>query len=276
MENIGGSKHRAERGSIALADIALGLTEQDCQTTESLQPSLLPPDSLASLSVLPGSEAAIQMTVTSGRRHSQLLKPSSPPGYCLKMLLESQGFWSQLVHLNWHLRPLKQFMTVTYGLKMNIRSIIKYQLYLKTFKNESYIRSLETLKKQDTKFHELGKANPSFYVCQLAPSTPRIDETGCGLWPTMRANLTGDINENRASDKFNNLESVLSRQMWPTPQAKDNDIETMRMRKYSGMERRKGKPEAQYVPVKQGETGQLNPNWVEWLQGFPPNWTEVD
>ena len=24
-----------------------------------------------------------------------------------------------------------------------------------------------------------------------------------------------------------------------------------------------------------GNGGQLNPDWVEWLMGFPPGWTEV-
>lgn len=23
------------------------------------------------------------------------------------------------------------------------------------------------------------------------------------------------------------------------------------------------------------ESGQLNPDWVEWLMGFPPGWTEA-
>ena len=27
--------------------------------------------------------------------------------------------------------------------------------------------------------------------------------------------------------------------------------------------------------MSQGNGGQLNPYWVEWLMGFPPGWTEI-
>jgi len=50
---------------------------------------------------------------------------------------------------------------------------------------------------------------------------PRISEIVSGLLPTMRASLTGAITPERMNDKFNNLESVLARQMWPTPTAGD-------------------------------------------------------
>jgi hypothetical protein len=49
------------------------------------------------------------------------------------------------------------------------------------------------------------------------------DEIACGLLPTMRANLTGDITEKRAADKNPNLESVLSRQLLRTLSASDSD-----------------------------------------------------
>ena len=54
---------------------------------------------------------------------------------------------------------------------------------------------------------------------QLAPSTPRTGATGYGLLPTMRAALTGKITPRRALDLNPNLESVLARQLWPTPLA---------------------------------------------------------
>jgi hypothetical protein len=59
-------------------------------------------------------------------------------------------------------------------------------------------------------------------VCSVLMMSERHTEgNGHGLWPTMRSNLTGNITPHRCNDKFNNLESVLARQMWPTPQAEN-------------------------------------------------------
>ncbi len=53
--------------------------------------------------------------------------------------------------------------------------------------------------------------------------------------------------------------------LWPTPQ------EHNFTRPGSGTIRRGGRQSDLVVAV----GGQLNPTWVEWLQGFPMNWTEV-
>ncbi|MEI7673422.1 MAG: hypothetical protein WCK00_15030, partial [Deltaproteobacteria bacterium] len=57
------------------------------------------------------------------------------------------------------------------------------------------------------------------------------------MLPTPRARLTGAVTPNRANDKFNNLESVLARQMWPTPRSgktTDENEETWMVRKKAG------------------------------------------
>lgn len=54
---------------------------------------------------------------------------------------------------------------------------------------------------------------------RLAPSTPRTGETECGLLPTMRAGLTGNITQKRCNDKNRNLEKALALMMFPTPHA---------------------------------------------------------
>lgn len=107
---------------------------------------------------------------------------------------------------------------------------------------------------------------------QLAPLMPRIDEIGYGLLPTPRAQMTGAASPERTKDKNRNLETAVAREMWPTPRASLQDMGTMMMSRYSGADRMNGKPEAQYDP-KNG--GQLNPEWVEWLMGYPPGWTEL-
>ena len=84
---------------------------------------------------------------------------------------------------------------------------------------------------------------PSHLLFQLAPLTPRIEETGSGLWPTPRScsAMAAENIQNRVNDKFPNLESVVAR--------------TGKMEGHS--------------------SGSLNPEWVEWLMGFPAGWTNL-
>ena len=136
----------------------------------------------------------------------------------------------------------------------------------------------------------------------------RISEIGCGLWPTMRASLRGAITPNRVNDKFNNLESVLARQMWPTPTVFDA---TGAQRSPEAMERAQagraipgrnggapknlreevvrfptpaqrdwrsgsGRQENGHTPqLPEVIGGQLNPDWVEWLMGWPIGWSDL-
>jgi hypothetical protein len=52
---------------------------------------------------------------------------------------------------------------------------------------------------------------------------------------------------------------------WPTPHVADG--------KGRGMSKaRADKPDSLSAQL----GGQLNPTWVEWLQGFPLGWTEID
>lgn len=132
----------------------------------------------------------------------------------------------------------------------------------------------------------------------------RIEENESGYFPTMRSNLTGNITPDRRNDKFNNLESVLARQMWPTPKGSPSGPDFARMnRKESGGDdlatsvarfptplagdfrtgyrldteagigRRKMRCNALRDHVSPG--GQLNPTWVEWLMGWLLGWTDL-
>jgi len=72
--------------------------------TSSRQLTLLPADTLASLSVLPGSARAREMTATSGRSLSRSLPLKGPLGACLKTLLGTSRWASTMCFLTW--RPL--------------------------------------------------------------------------------------------------------------------------------------------------------------------------
>ena len=62
---------------------------------------LLPEDSPASLSLVPGNREARKMTVTSGRKCSVLLRKQDPVSCLLKMLLHSSGWHSTKCFLTW-------------------------------------------------------------------------------------------------------------------------------------------------------------------------------
>jgi hypothetical protein len=103
---------------------------------------------------------------------------------------------------------------------------------------------------------------------QLAPSMPRTDETGSGLWPTprsfsaMAANITEKTT--RPEGFRGNLEEVVARTMWPTPTAhlaKETNAPSEATRNEPTISSLVG--------------GSLNPTWVEWLMGFPERWTDL-
>ena len=60
--------------------------------------------------------------------------------------------------------------------------------------------------------------------------------------------------------------------LWPTPTAITNSGGAA-LCKWGGSGSR-AKLAAMVTPAELN--GSLNPTWVEWLQGFPPNWTEVE
>ena len=235
-----------------------GLPEIETILDIATQLPLLPADSLASLSVSPGGEEARKITAISGLKLSQLLKPSSPPGCCLKMLLESSTWHSTLCYLTWKVRttPMKRL----------------------------------------------------FF--QLVPSTPHTDGIECGLWATPQAmdcltpkqqqGLEHEINEARKGrTNFANLkeQAVYGKKMLPTPQATE-----ARQGWQNRSRGKKGSQESlstvvrkQMLPtpdanirgarVNQNDHqvtlqdvtgGQLNPNWVEWLMGFPIGWSDLN
>ena len=76
-------------------------TTETCETSLPCQLTLLPEDSPANRSALPGSEQARQMTVTSGRKCSPLCDDAGPLGYLVKMCLESSIWHSNRCVLTW-------------------------------------------------------------------------------------------------------------------------------------------------------------------------------
>ena len=155
-----------------------------------------------------------------------------------------------------------------------------------------------TWKASDTK--------PSHLLFQLAPSMPRTDEIASGLWPTAQA-WDGKRRPRKPDGKRGMaLSDLAAPQMWPTPQHRDwksgqaerytnkknsNDLnDAVRMwptptaSDYKGsgptVVRKDGKnrlnDRLDYATEQRAQNGgQLNPNWVEWLMGFPTGYTDL-
>jgi len=112
---------------------------------------------------------------------------------------------------------------------------------------------------------------------QLAVSMPRTDETGFGLWATPRT-TDGTGGPNKLDEKGRRISQTnpdlvfgakLADQvkMWPTPTANEDACGTPngKMQKMLG----------NHPEVRNTGAGTLNPQWVEWLMGYPEGWTDL-
>lgn len=225
------------------------------------QLTLFPAASPASRSPSPGSDEARRMTVTSGLKCLELYQNSGPLGLLVRMLLGSSIWRSTRCTLTW-----------------------------KT------------------------KVTPSKRLLfRLVPSTPRTGGIGVPLLPTItRFDATcGDLKGKEYTGTRHAMKLIQAVKMWPTPKATDykgsgpagsksayHDLKkhnlkgvvmfyptpttgaglcggTGNFQQLKDLEEAGQITEEERRSMAAGNGGQLNPDWVEWLMGFPPGWTEV-
>lgn len=200
----------------------------------------------ASHLVLPGSREARKMTAISGRKCLELPRKSSPLGCLRKTLLDMSHWVSTRCFLTWKMKATPQ----------------RRLLY------------------------------------RLVPSTPHIDEIECGLLPTVTRSQgakgamllptpttqetahpnaalskTGRrISKDGLSSHSLNLTDALLRH-YPTP--KNSDSKGAVKNRYKGSGKEYGNlSEA----IRGGVTDGIypHPNFVEWMMGFPLDWTKLE
>jgi len=88
------------------------------------------------------------------------------------------------------------------------------------------------------------------------------------LWPTPRAN-DAEKRGNIANDKRNGLPAAVMH--WPTPTATMHKGSSQ-----NALTRKDGKDRLDHKMQSVEGNGQLNPQWVEWLMGFPIGWTDLE
>lgn len=114
---------------------------------------------------------------------------------------------------------------------------------------------------------------------RLVPSTPRTGGTDVRLWPTP---TTDSASQRTKQYKQGGLPLAMAAAMWPTPKATDYKGSGPAGSKSAEHDLKKHnlKGMVMFYPTRrnmsQGNGGQLNPTWVEWLMGFPIGWTDLN
>ena len=215
-----------------------------------------PQASPASRPVPPASAKAAQMTAGSGRRLSAWLNASDPAGACLKTLLDSPRWHSPLRSLAWTLKG--------YG----------------GVPDAPCAKSSEDLTFWDMTSRETGMASLGFRLCRLSQSEVSTGETGCGLspgaemWPTSTTRdwkgsytqeaMTRKDGKTRddllptVAEMHNGTQPERPADLWTTATVDDANCQT-------------GPPPSSNAEPT-ASRGQLNPDFVCWLMGYPAGW----
>ena len=111
------------------------------------------------------------------------------------------------------------------------------------------------------------------------PWEPITDATESSSWPTPRASAAMSEDLNNVASRLANGEPYKAKleqavALWPTP--KSSDYKAARI---WPIEKTKSRDMALRETIAERDPsaigGRLNPEWVEWLMGFPTGWTDL-
>jgi len=226
-------------------------------------------DFLASLSVSPGSEEARKMTERSGRKCCELLGKPSPLGSLVKTLLESSQWNSTISFLTWKasatprgrlLFRLVPSMPDTEGTEFGSSQDAMWR----TPQASEAGARVETLYTKDGE-----PARPGERAYRKQPDGRMVLQSvtigqQVKMWPTPTSDEASNVT--RTSGAFQSLTRSVqeSVKMWPTP--------TSHLAKETNAPSEANRNEPSISSI---VGGSLNPQFVEWLMGYPKDWTEV-
>ena len=111
---------------------------------------------------------------------------------------------------------------------------------------------------------------------------PGIDVKDCGYWPTPTVQDSHKATKQWRTDHQNNLTAAVfnPEKMFPTPTTRDwkGGYRTESLIRKDGKSRAMDALPNAVLNGQGTETqngGQLNPTWVEWLMGWPEEWTDL-
>jgi len=227
---------------------------------------------------LPGSEKAKMMTVTSGLKCLELSQRCNQSLLLGKMLLASSEWHSTRCYLTWKHRTTPQ-KRILFQLAVKTLGIaeIEYGLWLTPTASDGIMSKKKTDKLYITETGTVrlrnkagGSSNAGLANQVIFFPTPQAQEPGRKNIEIVDKNGEQPINLNqRFYDKKTGrlvqkgLTQIVEKFL-PTPttqDAKNNDSQ-------SQMERNS-------LPLNAVAGGKLNPQWVEWLMGYPVGWTDL-
>ena len=228
----------------------------------------LPLDTHVSHFHKPDSEEAARMTDISGRTYFPLFKTKDPLGAFSRMFMGTSLWGSTRCYLTWRGKATPQGRSL-------------FQLVPRTHLTEEIDSGLSQ-EMWRTPLAADGTHNHCLAPSVLAGKTTltltnQVKGGIAGLWPTPRActAMAAENIHNRVNDKNPNLETVVARQMYPTPTASLEKHSTKEA--YWENRIQKGRQEDIQMRVyKETPSGSLNPQWVEWLMGYPDGWTSLE
>ena len=216
------------------------------------QLTLFPEDSPASPSARPGNAEARKMTVTSGRRCSELLRKSDQLGSLAKMCLGSSIWHSTRCCLTW-----------------KVSATPRYRLLFRLVASMPRTEETGSALWPTVRNHEVG----DYQYDRGDHSKKRMTLTGAvkepDLWPTPREqSATGP--RQGAPD----LQTMVA--MYPTPSTgaglcggTGNFRQLMKLAEQGVI------TEEERRQMAQGNGGSLNPEFVEWLMGYEQQFTKL-
>ena len=218
------------------------------------QLTLFPGDSLASPSPSPGNEQARKMTVSSGQKCSELLRNCGPLGYLAKTCLESSIWHSTRCLLTWKTQATKA-------------NALLFRLVASTHRT---------------------KGNAS--LLWPTPSTGAALCGGTGNLKTLRKMaekglITEDERKNLSQGNGGKTNPGLLEwlmgyeqkftELIPTPTTSQiGGAPNYRFYGGGGYYRDQLHELTECTPL--GKIGRLNPEWTEWLMGYPIGWTALN
>lgn len=235
------------------------------------QSTLFAEDSHANLSHKPGSAKAIKMTVTSGLNISGLYKKSDPVGLLAKMLLASSTWASTKCFLTWKVKttPAKRLLFQLVPSTPRIEET-EFGLLPTPRVSDTEGGRVKNVEMINGKYSRTNKNGVRWGVkLRDVAEEPR-------LFPTPKAQEPGTTSEGYG-DCLNDVvhgRKGWGKQMLPIPTASQckgvRKAETMALTGRNPMTNSLGDA------VMEMDGGQLNPEWVEWLMGFPTGWTDLN
>lgn len=244
-----------------------------------IQSSLFPEDSPASRTATPGTVEAQMMTAHSGRNLiASYARFSRLPSFS-KMLLASSIWNSTKCFLIWkpQVTPRRRLI---FRLRESTPTTFAIESGLLPTPTATEYGSGQNGKPGDGRKEYAGKGMPSLSTLarRMIPTPTAGDAKSAGSrnTPDSKANPGLSLTDYVREDGGRGRESGL----WATPSARDwKDTPGMSSSGINpdGSERKRSDQLARQVYQHgQQRSGQLNPEWVEWLMGYPVGWTESE